>query len=337
MNDEITSLKKNHTWILVEKPSNRRTVGCKWGFRVKECLIASEPRRHASIRVLLALIAVYDLELDQLDVKTAFLHGRLHEEILMTQPEGHVDSEKPNHVCLLKRSLYGLTQSPTQWYLRFVEFMLSHGYLRFSFDCCVYYKLISSSLYIYLLLYVDDMLVACKSREEIEALKNLLSSEFDMKDLGSAKKILAMEIKRDRSKGIIFISQEKYLKRVLETFGIPSFSCMMYDMVLTRPDISYALSVVSRYMVSPGKEHWRAVKWVMRYPSGTLSHRLVYGRSEIKSEGICGFIDSDFAWDLDRRRMVKIHTDRNPADMLTKVVITTKFKVCLDITGRDCY
>ena len=175
--------------------------------------------KHASIRVLLALTAVHNLELDQLDVKTAFLHGRLQEEILMTQPEGYVDFEKPNHVCLLKRSLYGLKQSLRQWYLRFDGFILIHGYLRCSFDCCVYYKLISSSLYIYLLLYVDDMLVACKSREEIEALKNLLSSEFKMKDLGSAKKILGMEIKRDRSKGFMFLSQEKYLRRYWKPLG----------------------------------------------------------------------------------------------------------------------
>ncbi|KAH9648352.1 hypothetical protein KPL70_025549 [Citrus sinensis] len=431
--------------------------------------------RHAPIRVLLAMTAVHDLELDQLDVKTAFLHGRLHEEILMTQPEGYVDFEKPNHVCLLKRSLYGLKQSPRQWYLRFDEFMLSHGYLRCSFDCCVYYKLISTNLYIYLLLYVDDMLVAYKSREEIEALKNLLSSEFEMKDLGSANKILGMEIKRDRSKGIMFLSQEKYLRRVLETFGMTSckpvmtpiathfklsslqcpktekeklemakipyanaVGCMMYAMVLTRLDISYALSVVSKYMVSPGKEHWRVVKWVLRYLSGTLNQGLVYRKSGIKSEGISGFVDSDFAGDLDRRRsligylymlngclinwkaslqhvvalstteagytaaaeavkealwmkgliaelrmsqktvdvlcdsssaiylskntahhektkhiniklhfirnvvsmgvvrMVKIHTDRNHADMLTKVVTTAKFKVCLDIAGLGC-
>ena len=250
-----------------------------------------------------------------------------------------MDYEKPNHVCLLKRSLYGLKQSPRQWYLRFDEFMLSHGYLRYSFDCCVYYKLISANLYIYLLLYVDDILVACKSREAIEVLKNLLRFEFEMKDLGLLKKILGMEIKRDRSKGIMFLSQEKYMRRVLETFRMTScksvmtpitthfklsslqclkteeeklemtkipyanaVGCMMYVMVLTRPDISYALSIVSKYMVSPGKEHLRAVKWVLKYLSGTLSHGLVYGKSGIKSEGICGFIDSDFAGDLDRRR-----------------------------------
>lgn len=124
-----------------------------------------------------------------------------------------MDFEKPYHVFLLKRSLYGFKKSPRQWYLMFDEFILSHEYLRCSFDCCVYYKLINSSFYKYLLLYVDDMLIAYKSREEIKDLKNMLNFEFDMKDLGPAKKILGMDIKRDRSKGIVFLSHGKYLKK----------------------------------------------------------------------------------------------------------------------------
>ena len=98
--------------------------------------------RHTSIRVLLALSVVKDMELDQLDVKTTFLHGRLNEDILMTQPEGYTSPESANCVCLLKRSLYGLKQSPRQWYLRFDEFMVTHGYLRCNYDVCVYYKII---------------------------------------------------------------------------------------------------------------------------------------------------------------------------------------------------
>lgn len=123
-----------------------------------------------------------------------------------------MDFEKPDHVFLLKRSLHGLKKSPREWYLMFDEFILSYGYLRCSFDCCVYYKLIKSSFYKYLLLYVDDMLIAYKSREENEDLKNILNSEFDTKELGPAK-ILGMEIKKDRSKGIMFLSQGKYLKK----------------------------------------------------------------------------------------------------------------------------
>ncbi|KAH9687889.1 Integrase catalytic domain-containing protein [Citrus sinensis] len=323
MDDEILSLHNNETWELVERPEKRRIMGCK----------------HASIRVILSLTAVQDMELDQLDVKTAFLHGRLQEEIFMTQPEGFEDPKKPRHVCLLKKSLYGLKQSLKQWYLRFDEFMVTHGFMRCSYDCCVYYKLLKDDLYIYLLLYVDDMLIACKVREEIEDLKKILSSEFDMKNLGIAKKILGVEIERDRAAGVMFLSQKKYLTRVLHSFqmlnskpvGTPlaahfrlsnlqcrkiseekleiedvpyanAVGCLMYAMVLIRPDISHVVSVVSRYMATPGNEHWKAVKWIMRYLSGTLSCGLVYGKNKGSCEGLLGFVDSDYAGDLDRRR-----------------------------------
>lgn len=90
--------------------------------------------KHSSIRILLAITAALDLELDQMDVKTTFLHGNLNEEILMSQPEGFIKKRAEENVCLLKRSLYGLKQSPQQWYLRFDDFMLTHGYKRSQYD-----------------------------------------------------------------------------------------------------------------------------------------------------------------------------------------------------------
>ncbi|GJV75861.1 retrotransposon protein, putative, ty1-copia subclass [Tanacetum coccineum] len=126
--------------------------------------------RHTSIRVILALTTCKDYELEQLDVKTSFLHGNLEE------------------------------QSPRQWYRRFDEYMLSNGFKRSSYDSCVYYRSYAPGEYIYLLLYVDDMLIACKSKAEIGSTKSLLKKEFDMKELGEAKKILGMEIVRDRSR-----------------------------------------------------------------------------------------------------------------------------------------
>ncbi|KAH9649116.1 hypothetical protein KPL70_025868 [Citrus sinensis] len=284
------------------------------------------------------ILSLYNNETWEL-FKTAFLHGRLQEEIFMTQPEGYEDPKKPRHVCLLKKSIYGLKQSPRQWYLRFDEFMVTHGFIRCSYDCCVYYKLLKDDLYIYLLLYVDDMLIACKIREEIEDLKKILSSKFDMKNLGIAKKILGVEIERNRAAGLMFLSQRKYLTRVLHLFqmlnskpvvtplaahfrlnnlqspktseeklkmeDVPyanAVGCLMYAMVLTRPYISHAVTVVSRYMAAPGKEHWKAVKWIMRYLSGTLSCGLVYGKNKGSCEGLLGFVDSDYVGDLDRRR-----------------------------------
>ena len=157
--------------------------------------------KHSSIRTLLALVAQLNLELAQLDVKTAFLHGDLEEEIYMTQPEGYKVDGKEDWVCKLSKSLYGLKQSPRQWYKRFDKFMKDQKYKRSKYDHCVYLRRLEDGSYIYLLLYVDDMLIAAKSQVEIDRLKVQLSKEFEMKDLGEAKKILGMEINRDRERG----------------------------------------------------------------------------------------------------------------------------------------
>ncbi|KAK3012946.1 hypothetical protein RJ639_008868 [Escallonia herrerae] len=141
------------------------------------------------------------MELEQLDVKIAFLHGDLEERIYMQQPEGFIEPGKKDYVCKLKRSLYGLKQSPRQWYKRFDTFMVTHGYSCCEYDCCVYYRVLDDGSLLLLTLYVDDMLIATKSKSHILHLKKLLSREFDMKDLGSAKKILGMEIHRDRKAG----------------------------------------------------------------------------------------------------------------------------------------
>ena len=107
---------------------------------------------------------MHDMELEQLDVKTAFLHGDLEEEIYMQQPECFKEPSKEDYVCLLKRLLYGLKQSPKQWYKRFDSFMVTHGYMRCEYDCCVYFRIFVDVSYIFLALYVDDMLVGAKSK-----------------------------------------------------------------------------------------------------------------------------------------------------------------------------
>ena len=295
--------------------------------------------KHSSIRLLLAIVALYDLELQQLDVKTAFLHGELEETIYMHQPEGFIIENKENHVCRLNKSLYGLKQSPRQWYKRFDSFMIDHGYLRSNYDSCVYHKELSDKSFIYLLLYVDDMLIAARSISDIGLLKTQLRNEFEMKDLGAAKKILGMEIIRDRKAGKLYLSQGKYIEKVLQRFGmfdskpvstplathfklsaslspqtdeeerfmasVPYSSAVgsiMYAMVCTRPDISQAVSVVSRYMANPGKTHWQAVKWILRYLRGTMNFGLIFDRDVDLSSKVTGFVDSDYAGDLDKRR-----------------------------------
>ena len=179
MEEEIESLRKNHTWDLVPLPADKRAIGCKWIYRVKDGgsgdfrykarlvakgyvqkkgveyhYIFAPVVRHTSIRILLALVAHYDMWLEQLDVKTAFLHGDLDEEIYLRQREGFIDSSRPDYVCKLNKSLYGLKQSPRLWYKIFDNFMLSQGYSRSFKDQCVYFRRCDDDM-IYLLLYVD--------------------------------------------------------------------------------------------------------------------------------------------------------------------------------------
>nr|CAE03834.3 OSJNBb0013J13.11 [Oryza sativa Japonica Group] len=362
MQEEMQSLEKNGTWKLVHLPKQKKPVHCKWIFKRKEGLSPSEPPRfkarlvakgfsqiagvdyndvfspvvkHSSIRTFFSIVAMDDLELKQLDVKTTFLHGELEDEIYMDQPEGFIVPGKEDYVCKLKRSLYGLKQSPRQWYKRFDSFMLSHGFKWSEFDSCVYIKFVNGSP-IYLLLYVDDMLIAAKSKEQITTLKKQLSSEFDMKDLGAAKKILGMEITRDINFGLLFLSQQSYIKKVLEHFNmhdakpistpiaahfkLSALQCastdedvgymsrvpyssavgsLMYAMICSRPDLSHAMSLVSRYMANPGKEHWKAVQWFFRYLRGTTDACSKFGRTD---KGLVGYVDSDFAANLDKRR-----------------------------------
>ena len=176
--------------------------------------------KHTSIRIILALVVVHNLELEQMDVKTTFLHRNLEETIYMSQPEGYEVKGKEEMVCLLKKSLYGLKQSPRQWYKRLDSSVVSNGFSRSSYDSCVYFKRLKPDCFIYLLLYVDDMLIASANMEAIKELKNLLQSEFEMKDLGVARRILGMDIIRKRNEGLLYLSQSSYVQKLLRRFNM---------------------------------------------------------------------------------------------------------------------
>ena len=184
------------------------------------------------------------------------------------------------------------------------------------------------------------MLLACKNKVEIDRLKSQLSSEFEMKDLGEAKKILGMEIARDRVKGTVHLTQKQYLTKVLYRFGMDSktkpvsthlashftlssllsprtneeheymahilyaslVGSLMYAMVCTRPDISQAVNMVSRYMHDLGKGHWQAAKWILRCILRTIDLGLKFERDDSVERHLVGYVDSDYAGDLDKRR-----------------------------------
>jgi hypothetical protein len=199
-------------------------------------------------------------------------------------------------------------------------------------------KSLDDDSFIFLLLYVDDMLIAAKSIVEVNKLKVLLSKEFDMKDLDATKKILGIEIHRDRDAKKLRLSQAGYVKKVLKRFSmenakpvstplanyfrLSTSQCpmtveetedmskvpyanavgyLMYAMVCTRPDLTHAVSVVSKYMANPGKQHWNAIKWIFRYLKGTTDYGITFVRQ--KSDlSVVGYVDAYYAGDLDDRR-----------------------------------
>jgi transposase InsO family protein len=359
---EHKSLVDNQTWELVEKPKDRKLVSCKWVFKVKHNADGSVERYKArlvargftqtegvdyhetyapvvkmtSIRVLLSIVAIHDLELHQMDVKTAFLNGVLEEEIYMQQPEGFVEPGKEHLVCKLKRTLYGLKQSPRVWYQTIDKFFANMGLKRVEGDYGLY-VIWSEEVKCIIALYVDDLLLACNSVAYMDKVKQALHSEYDMKDLGEAKFVLGIEIERDRSRREIYLNQQHYIENVLERYRMSdckpvstpmesnfkltkssaevnerekqemetvpyqsAVGSLMYAMTCTRPDIAFAVSTVSRFCSNYNSSHWAAVKRIMRYLKGTAGYRLkLGGGTEVLLSGYC---DADWAGDLDERK-----------------------------------
>eukprot|EP00253_Pinus_taeda_P005574 PITA_05574 len=223
-----------------------------------------------------------------MDVMTSFLHGDLEEEIYMKQPEGFAVKGKKELVCKLKKSLHGLKQSPRMWYQKFDTFIRGLGFARSKADHCVYFKLIGDFV-IYLVLYVDDMLLVGNDKEIIHDLKTQLSSKFNMKDIGVANYILGMKIKRDWCPKTQ--EEEEDMSYVPYASDVGS---LMYAMVCTRPDIAHAVGVLSKFMSKLGKKNWTVVKWVFRYLRGTSDYGLCYqGRPGLdRVLDIHGFVDA---------------------------------------------
>ncbi|RVX04508.1 Retrovirus-related Pol polyprotein from transposon TNT 1-94 [Vitis vinifera] len=335
MKDEMDSLLGNQTWELTELPARLVVKGFQQKEGIDYTEIFSPVVKMSTIRLVLGMVAAENLHLEQLDVKTAFLHGDLEEDLYMIQPEGFIVQGQENLVCKLRKSLYGLKQAPRQWYNKFDNFMHRIGFKRCEVDHCCYVKSFDNS-YIILLLYVDDMLIAGSNIEKINNLKKQLSKQFAMKDLGAAKQILGMRIIRDKANGTLKLSQSEYVKKVLSKFNMneakpvstplgshfklskeqspkteeerdhmskvpyaSTIGSLMYAMVCTRPDIAHTVGVVSRFMSRLGKQHWEAVKWILRYLKGSLDTCLCFTGASLKLQG---YVDADFAGDIDSRK-----------------------------------
>ena len=172
-----------------------------------------------SIRILIAIAAYHDYEIWQMDVKTAFLNGNLLEDVYMTQLEGFVQPKNSGKVCKLQRSIYGLKQASRSWNLHFDESVKGFGFVKNKDEPCVYKK-ISGSAIVFLVLYVDDILLIGNDIPTLQNVKSWLGKCFSMKDLGEAAYILGIKIYRDRSKRLIGLSQSAYMDKVLKQFSM---------------------------------------------------------------------------------------------------------------------
>ncbi|CAH9073771.1 unnamed protein product [Cuscuta epithymum] len=332
MVEEMNALDLNGTWDLVDLPTGKKSIGCKWVFavkvnsdgsvaRLKARLVAkgyaqtygvdysdtfSPVAKLTSVRLLISLAATHDWQLHQLDIKNAFLHGDLQEEVYIEQPPGFVAQGEYGKVCRLRKSLYGLKQSPRAWFGKFSQSIERFGMIKGQSDHSVFYR---------------------RTKAGILALKNFLHSQFQTKDLGSLKYFLGIEV--TRSKKGIFLSQRKYVLDLLAETGKmgakPSTTPMVPNVQLTqegipfeeperyrrlvgklnylavtRPDIAYSVSVVSQYMSSPIIDHWAAVEHILCYLKGAPGRGIVYqNHDHLRIE--C-FADVDWAGSKDDRR-----------------------------------
>ncbi|KAJ9707458.1 hypothetical protein PVL29_002475 [Vitis rotundifolia] len=291
MLEEICALEDNHTWKLVDLPQEKKVVGCKWVFAVKVNPDGSVARLKARL-VTRGYAQTYGWMIHHLDIKNAFLHGDLEEEVYMEQPPGFVAQGKYRKVCCLKKAFYGLKQSPYAWFGKFNKEIQAFVMNKSKKDHSVFYKKSIAGI-ILLVVYVDDIVITGNDHAGISDLKAFMHSKFHTKNLGELKYFLGIKVLR--SKKLMFLSQRKYVLDLLEETGkieakpcttpmVPNVQPMPDDgdpfynlekyrkvlgklnyLTVTRPDIAYAVSVVSQFTSAPTVKHWAALEHILCY------------------------------------------------------------------------
>jgi transposase InsO family protein len=361
MDKEMKSCEDAETWKRVRRadlPLNANVIPCKWvfklkndetgavtehkarltpkGFRQKHGVdyfeVFARTGMYKTMRVGLALAALWDYELGQLDVPSAFLNAPIEEELYMEMPEGY---REDGFVFKLEKALYGLKQAPRNWYLMVSMFLKAKeaqdmGFTECVSDPCLFWKRTHTGRLILIFLFVDDFQVGYHrdDREEWTELKQLLINRFRTKDMGESKWILGMRIQRDRAAGTITLDQELYVIKALEKFGLgecksmstPALSAqekesnedgagvpadkdlymqivgtLLYATISTRPDISFAVQKLSRHMQTPLKRHMVAAERTLRYLSGTKELGLTFGRTHQQTSNKQQLVVSAFA------------------------------------------
>lgn len=354
---ELEAHKTNKTWEIVPRSRDMNEISAKWIFKVKHDSRGNIERYKArlvargftqvegvdyneifapvvrmdSVRLLISLCVQFDLKYRQFDIATAFLNGKIEEELYLTPPEGLKVAK--DYTCRLKKSLYGLKQSPRCWNTKFAEMLKIFDMKQTASDPCVYVA--TEPDLIYLAIYVDDGLVLAKNQKIIDRLFGYLTKHFEVRTVDSSC-FIGVEIRDFRSSdGSIYLNQRGYIRRILERFnmleckvvstpietghslnkpetlkgeiltGIPyaeAVGSLMYCALATRPDLAQALSILSKYNSCPREQHWQGVKRVLRYLKGTLDFALAYRK--VNEPKIICYTDADWAGDHANRRSI---------------------------------
>ncbi|PWA86467.1 gag/pol polyprotein [Artemisia annua] len=322
MAEEFDALVRNGTWSLVPCAKNTNVIDSKWVYRIKRDANGNVTRYKArlvakgfnqkpgidyqetfspvvkatTIRVLLSLAVTNQWSLRQLDVQNAFLHGELKEIVYLRQPPGFIDASKADHVCLLHKSLYGLKQAPRAWFERLSNTLHHLGFTGSKTDPSLFI-LNNGGTLVYVLVYVDDIIVTGNNTNAINDVIANLGTSFAVKDLGDLHYFLGIEVIRHGSH--LILSQQKYISDLIQKAGLSDCkvvpSPMSTSKILTRndsptladptkyrqivgalqyaslsrPDITFAVNKVCQYMHTPTENHWSAVKRILRYLKGT--------------------------------------------------------------------
>ncbi|KAG7541464.1 Reverse transcriptase RNA-dependent DNA polymerase [Arabidopsis thaliana x Arabidopsis arenosa] len=350
MGDEINSQVQNNTWNLVPPNPSYNLVGCRWVFRIKRKADGSVDRfksrlvakgfhqrpgidyfetfspvvKQPTIRLVLGQAVSRGWVLRQLDVNNAFLQGELSEDVYMAQPPGFIDEDRPDFVCKLNKAIYGLKQAPRAWYNALRTFLVDCGFYNSVADTSLF-VLHKLGIYLFVLVYVDDIVVTGNSASHVQAFIDLLAARFSIKDMGELSYFLGIEV--TRTEAGLTLTQTKYINDLLHRTNMVSAKpvstpmeenlCLSastgpllddpaeYRSVIgslqylqfTRPDISFAVNRLSQYMHEPRLDHWLAAKRVLQYLSGTKSTGLFFSASSPLT--VHAFSDADWAGDKD--------------------------------------
>ncbi|CAL9010759.1 unnamed protein product [Prunus brigantina] len=351
MSEELDALAKTNTWELVQLPRGKTAIGCKWVYKIKTKSDGSIDRykarlvakgfnkeygvdyaetfapvaRMPSVRTLIAVASVRQWTLHQMDVKNAFLHGDLHEEVYMKPPLGFPHS--PHQVCKLQRALYRLKQAPRAWFEKFRTSILTYGFSQSPHDSAMF-TCTSDHGIVILLIYVDDVVITGSDLDGIQRLKSHLHACFEMKDLGQLQYFLGIEI--DYSPYGYFLSQIQYASDILQRAGLTDSKVVntpleqnvklhasdgtllsnptlyrelvgsLNYLTITRPDISHVVHIVSQFMAAPRSVHFVDVLRILRYLKGNLFQGLHFSsKSNLTFQA---YSDSDWAGDIIDRR-----------------------------------